>query len=313
MSNKKLSIFMSYSQKDSEVALGLAQVLRKKGLSIWIASESIRPGAKWIEEIERGLREADVFLLLISPDSLSSPWANVETGAAVSRAAESPNVLLVPVLVRGVDAKSLPILLRRWQYLDATRMGVEEIGDKLSTILSEVKKDDANLTDTQTVPQVAATVAWLWSFIAPGTTAFTENVAKGLGEGFAKAAWNLIAKAREIDPEQAIQVDQSPVAHQDIAKSLIMRVLQNNPAEAQQIKDKVVVALRNLLREPSLFTDQDIRHYIAPNLGYRPEYFGGPLMTRAMLTNALLEHAIADGKLEDLIHEIQRRKPHLFA
>jgi hypothetical protein len=55
-------VFISHATAaDGEFAGRLAGDLRRLGVQVWIAPDSIRTGESWVKAIERGLRE-------------SSPW-----------------------------------------------------------------------------------------------------------------------------------------------------------------------------------------------------------------------------------------------
>ncbi|MCA9919413.1 MAG: TIR domain-containing protein, partial [Anaerolineales bacterium] len=76
-------IFISHAHQDAEVAQRLAHDLEAHGYDIWIAMESIRPGEKWAEAIDRGLEESGIFIVLLSPDAMASDWVKRETYAAI--------------------------------------------------------------------------------------------------------------------------------------------------------------------------------------------------------------------------------------
>jgi hypothetical protein len=48
-------VFLSHSAKDAEFAARLATDLRAAGVPVWKATESILPGERWAEAIERGV------------------------------------------------------------------------------------------------------------------------------------------------------------------------------------------------------------------------------------------------------------------
>ncbi len=71
-----------------------------------------------------------------------------------------------------------------------------------------------------------------------------------------------------------------------------------------------IVELGKLLRSEA-FTYQDLTDTLAPNLGYRAGQLAGISVGQLRFANALLEQARADDKLDQLVAEIQRMKPHL--
>ncbi len=65
-------IFISYSRKDSEPALVLAERLRSQGLDCWIDQRGIEGAERWATEIVEGIRACPTFLVLLSPNSVAS-------------------------------------------------------------------------------------------------------------------------------------------------------------------------------------------------------------------------------------------------
>lgn len=77
-------IFLSHATADAEFAHTLAADLRAEGWRVWIAPESIRPGEKWVEAIDRGLETSGVFVVVLTPAAVASRWVRTETNAAIA-------------------------------------------------------------------------------------------------------------------------------------------------------------------------------------------------------------------------------------
>jgi TIR domain/HEAT repeats len=95
--------FYSYSHKDEELRDQLATYLaplRQKGLIVEWHDRKIEPGVDWDKEISTQLDQADLVLILISPDFLASDYCfGVEMEQAFSRAKQGQSKL-VPILAR---------------------------------------------------------------------------------------------------------------------------------------------------------------------------------------------------------------------
>jgi hypothetical protein len=106
-------VFVSYSHKDEALKdeLGVQlKVLERRGfISRPWSDRSIDAGSEWAEEIDRALREADIILLLISPDFVASDYCySTELEAALVRHQEG-KAKVIPVILRPVDGwTSLP-------------------------------------------------------------------------------------------------------------------------------------------------------------------------------------------------------------
>jgi formylglycine-generating enzyme required for sulfatase activity len=76
-------IFISHAHEDAEFAHRLASDLKQRGWYVWITPDSIRPGEKWVEAIERGLAESGVFVLVITSAATKSNWVRSESNVAI--------------------------------------------------------------------------------------------------------------------------------------------------------------------------------------------------------------------------------------
>lgn len=89
--------FLSYSRKDKAFVNQLYATLESQGFQVWVDWEDIPPSVDWMREIEQGIRSADNFVLIISPDSITSRVCYIELQYALSL-----NKHLIPVLYRDV-------------------------------------------------------------------------------------------------------------------------------------------------------------------------------------------------------------------
>ncbi|MDQ3010646.1 MAG: toll/interleukin-1 receptor domain-containing protein [Acidobacteriota bacterium] len=107
-------IFISYAHSDAEWAQKFAENLEQLGLSVWL-DRKISPGQSWVDEVEAGMRESDIFAFLIQPEKINSPSFSFELGAAMSL-----GKILIPVVPPGLKNHLLPSPLRRIQWLERT-------------------------------------------------------------------------------------------------------------------------------------------------------------------------------------------------
>jgi hypothetical protein len=75
-------VFISYSRRDETDVSLLARKLEDAGHKIWLDRSAIQGGAKWQEEIVRGIERANVFMILLSPQSVASENVERELGLA---------------------------------------------------------------------------------------------------------------------------------------------------------------------------------------------------------------------------------------
>jgi hypothetical protein len=75
-------VFISYSRRDETDVSLLARKLEDAGHKIWLDRSAIQGGAKWQEEIVRGIERANVFMIVLSPQSVASKNVERELGLA---------------------------------------------------------------------------------------------------------------------------------------------------------------------------------------------------------------------------------------
>ena len=110
-------LFVSYSRRDSVAARKLIEAFRSIEQDVWVDWESIPPAVDWLEQIFRGIEEADAFIFLISPDSIASEVCKVE----VNRAAQN-NKRIIPIVLRDVKPKDAPESISKlnWTFMRET-------------------------------------------------------------------------------------------------------------------------------------------------------------------------------------------------
>jgi formylglycine-generating enzyme len=154
-------IFLSHAHEDAQVAQKLAHDLEAHGYDIWLAPDSIRPGEKWVEAINRGLEESGLFVLLLSPEAVASRWVKMETNAAIEFEHEG-EMQIFPLLLK---PSRLPPLWRAFHHI-SLRGGYEQALAALLTalepqtykpLISPAAKAPATVRQPPTQPQPVAT------------------------------------------------------------------------------------------------------------------------------------------------------------
>lgn len=76
-------IFLSYSTKDSEVAAKVKKAFKDSGHDVWFAPEDIKGGEHYATEIEQGIENSEVFVLLASKHSVGNKRLKIEASEDV--------------------------------------------------------------------------------------------------------------------------------------------------------------------------------------------------------------------------------------
>lgn len=94
-------VFISYSSREKKEADEIRNKLEAHNVRCWMAPESIPAGSNYGEHIPIGIRNAKVFLLVISDISQRSPWVAKETSMALSC-----NKVIIPIVIGKCDLHS---------------------------------------------------------------------------------------------------------------------------------------------------------------------------------------------------------------
>jgi len=120
-------IFISYSRKDSDFVRRLVDDLTSRGVDIWLDQRDIKAGERWDTSVQNGLRDSDYFMVVLSPESVSSENVMDEIAYAMSKAKH-----VFPILFRDCD---VPYRLARVQYVDFR----ESYEDGLERLLEQIQ------------------------------------------------------------------------------------------------------------------------------------------------------------------------------
>jgi predicted nucleotide-binding protein len=72
------TVFISYSNKDRDFAEKLAADLRASGVGVWFDQWEIKVGDSITQKINDGIHDNDYLAVVLSPDSVASPWVRKE-------------------------------------------------------------------------------------------------------------------------------------------------------------------------------------------------------------------------------------------
>jgi len=78
-------LFLSYSSKDRDIGLQVKAALEAKGHSVWFDQDQIKGGDFYADRIPKGIREADIFLLLVTSNSVGDDRIQKQGSHEISR------------------------------------------------------------------------------------------------------------------------------------------------------------------------------------------------------------------------------------
>lgn len=130
-------VFISYSSKDYDMVLKIAEALKQQGIKPWLDRWALNYGDVFSKEIQAILSRVKVVLVCYGTDGYG-PWQEVEVDVAFGRSVRN-QCLIIPLMLPGVTSKDLPPFLGR---------------------LHGVQISDSLQIDTPNFPQVAMQIAY---------------------------------------------------------------------------------------------------------------------------------------------------------
>ena len=107
-----MRIFVSYARRDREAVEALLQDIRRARHDVWV-DEELTGGQSWWDTILGTIRGADVFVVALSPDWLTSKACAAELHYAVAC-----NRAVLPIMVARVSPQMAPPVIANAQILD---------------------------------------------------------------------------------------------------------------------------------------------------------------------------------------------------
>jgi hypothetical protein len=147
-------VFISHANEDAHFARRLAADIEQMGIGVWIAPESILPGEPWVTAIERGLAQSAHVIIMLSPQSVLSPWVKRETDAAISLQIKG-ELDIMPLEVKPCD---VPLLLSTYQmisFVDDYDAGLRQVAAALGVEGGE-PEPEADTPAAESAPEKAA-------------------------------------------------------------------------------------------------------------------------------------------------------------
>ena len=135
-------IFLSHSGADAQEAHELKRRLldaldaRTAGLRIWLDKDDLRPGERWLPQIEKAIeKEATAFVVYVGSGGILN-WVQAEIDVALSRSVEDELFLFIPVLAAdSAGSRALPPFARRYQSVRNPLGNDEELVKLLKAVL----------------------------------------------------------------------------------------------------------------------------------------------------------------------------------
>jgi pSer/pThr/pTyr-binding forkhead associated (FHA) protein len=123
------AVFISYSHKDMTFVQGLGRDLRRDPISVWF-DDRLRAGKDWRAQLENAVQTFDAFVLVLSPESVASPYVRWEIDWA-----KGAGKAIIPLMYRTCEP---PDDLKHIQYINIGANYAEGLASLIEEICAYV-------------------------------------------------------------------------------------------------------------------------------------------------------------------------------
>ncbi|HJQ23752.1 MAG TPA: tetratricopeptide repeat protein [Blastocatellia bacterium] len=129
-------IFISHASSDDAFVHELRAVLEAHQLPVWVDSRDLRGGARLAPEIDAAIEQARQVIVVLSPDTVNSPWVRKEVSKAleVEREKQDSGYRVIPLLLPGIK----PSALTNWFDEEPIGIHVERSTESISKALPAI-------------------------------------------------------------------------------------------------------------------------------------------------------------------------------
>lgn len=111
-----MKAFISHSSIDKPLAREIADEIRVRGHDVWLDERDLGPGHPLASALAEALTEIDVFVILVTQNSVSSPWVVYELNQVIALVVRNS----VRVLPLKFDGAEIPSVLSGFIYADCS-------------------------------------------------------------------------------------------------------------------------------------------------------------------------------------------------
>jgi hypothetical protein len=113
-------VFISYSHEDKDVVDALTDRFAMDQINYWLDEKDLFVGDELDKAISKGIQESLLFIIVLTPTSISSKWVDRELDEAAHEETEGRKIIL-PIIAKDLAPNQIPARLRRKLYVDISR------------------------------------------------------------------------------------------------------------------------------------------------------------------------------------------------
>ena len=136
----RLQIFLSYASERERVAEEIALALKERGHRVFFDRDRLAPGKGFHARIEQEVWTSDLFVFLISPESVKTGSYALTELRYASRRFEHPDGQVLPVLVSPTPLDEIPTYLRAVTLLEPKGNPAAEVAAEVDGLSTETRR-----------------------------------------------------------------------------------------------------------------------------------------------------------------------------
>lgn len=141
--NQAAKIFLSHSSKDKDFVRRLAEDLKARQVPVWYDEWDLKVGDSLSTKIQQGIKESGWLAVILSKNSVSSQWVQVELNSALATELEKRQVFVLPILIEDCE---IPLFLKDKLFADFRK----DYNGGLQALLKRLIPDNIITTTTIT-------------------------------------------------------------------------------------------------------------------------------------------------------------------
>lgn len=106
-------VFLSHSSKDKPFVRKLSDKLQQDGFQSWVDEVEIKAGFSISNSIESGILTSGYFIIVLTPDAISSEWVRRELDIATLREIRQKDIFVLPILLEDCE---IPLMVATKKY-----------------------------------------------------------------------------------------------------------------------------------------------------------------------------------------------------
>ncbi|KAF6628806.1 toll/interleukin-1 receptor domain-containing protein [Paenibacillus sp. EKM208P] len=130
-SNITKKVFLSHSSNDKPFVRKLSDRLNRDGFQSWIDEMEIKVGFSISNSIESGIITSGYFVIVLTPDAISSEWVRRELDIATLREIRQKDIFILPVLLEDCEIPSMIATKKYANFKNSFEQGYSELLEAL--------------------------------------------------------------------------------------------------------------------------------------------------------------------------------------